>query len=384
MTTVVAANPVLDRPFSECRFYAFFSYSVPDDQGWNQWVSCFKDELFYSLPSRLRGIRLPPIHLCGDGLLASGVLDQKLEENVRDSFALFLFVHANYLDSDYCLKELSYFKKHFGEQGFRDRLYVIAMSGEAITELVNRDSWKNLCPFDGQLWKPFFQAAKPNRPISIYSGDNDTAEGKRRVVSNAFWEKFVDIREELADKIREAAARSKQSAAPAPPENPEIVRIYIESNERQESYWAPLADKVTKSWDQLVASEHVVPSLYVRPTGLPMAEINSRPYLDDADGVVLLWDKKTPESLVAQITTVEDKLRGKTAAPGIIAFLMEPGGKAPDQNRVLNWQVLKFVPDQQGGFQPAEQDGTALVIFLTKVLERKRQRLMADDTAGAK
>lgn len=365
----------MDRPFSECRFYAFFSYSVPDDEGWNQWVSCFKDELFYSLPSRLRGIKLPPIHLCGDDPLVSGVLDERLEDNVRDSFSLFLFVHDNYIDSKWCLKELEYFQKHFGEQGFRYRLYVIAMSKDAIETLTSRDAWKNICPFEGQLWMPFYQLAKPNRPIPIYSGDNNSAEGKRRVVSNAFWEAFVEIREGLADKIREAAARSKQVVAPAPTEDPATVRIYIESNERKESYWESLGKQVTQSWDRLIASEHVEPSLYVRPTGLPMNEINSRPYLDDADGVVLLWDKKTSESLLAQITTVESKLRGKAAAPGIIAYLMEPGGQPPGADRMQNWQVLKFEPDGQGGLRIADQDGTALVIFLTKVLERKRQRL---------
>lgn len=372
----------LERPFSECRYYAFFSYSVPDDEGWNQWVSCFKDELFYSLPSRLRGIKLPPIFMCGDNPVVSGVLNEHLEDNVRDSFSLFLFVHDNYLESKWCLKELEYFKKHFGEQGFRYRLYVIAMSEGTINTLTGRADWKEICPFEGQSWMPFFQVAKPNRPIPIYSGDNNSAEGKRRVVSNAFWESFVEIREELADKIRSAAAKSKQAAAPAPSEDPKNVRVYIESNERQETYWEPLAKQVTLSWDQLVASEHVEPSLYVRPTGLPMNEINNRPYLDDADGVVLLWDKKTPDSLVAQITTVEGKLSGKTAAPGIIAYLMEPGGKAPEANRVLNWQVLRFEPDSQGGLHIADQDSTALVIFLTKVLERKRQRLMASDASS--
>ncbi|MCG2576307.1 hypothetical protein LZ012_04790 [Dechloromonas sp. XY25] len=367
----------MERPFSECRFYAFFSYSVPDDEGWNQWVSCFKDELFYSLPSRLRGIKLPPIHLCGDDPLVSGVLNERLEDNVRDSFSLFLFVHDNYLDSKWCLKELEYFRKHFGEDGFRYRLYVIAMSKDAIDTLTSRDAWKTICPFEGQLWMPFYQLAKPNRPVPIYSGDDNSAEGKRRVVSNAFWEAFVEIREGLADKIRQAATRSKQLVAPAPTEDSATVRIYIESNERQETYWESLGKQVTKSWDQLIASEHVEPSLYVRPTGLPMNEINSRPYLDDADGVVLLWDKKTSESLLAQITMVEGKLRGRTAAPCIIAYLMEPGGKPPEANRVSNWQVLKFEPDGQGGLHIADQDGTALVIFLTKVLERKRQRLLA-------
>lgn len=379
--TVTPPIDVMKRPFAECRYYAFFSYSVEDNRAWNKWVSCFKDELFYSLPGRVRGIPLPPIHLCEDYPMVSGSLDAKLKENVRDTFAMFLFVHDSYLDSGWCLKELEYFKSQFGEEGFRERLYVIAMSKNAITNLTKHDMWKRLYPFDDQLWVPFFQANKPDQPIQIYTGEDDDAEGKRRVVSNAFWKAFVDIREELADKIRDAAARSKFATEAAPAEDPQMVRVYIETDEPQDEYKGPLAAQVTNSWEQVVTNYHVEPTLYVRPTGLPMKEINDRPYLDDADGVVLLWDEKTPASLLAQITAVEKKLRGKTPIPGIIAYPMKEGAQTPAVGHVQNWQVLKFEPDAQGGLRIADQDGIALVIFLTKVLERKRQRLSANNSA---
>ncbi|UCV21660.1 TIR domain-containing protein [Ferribacterium limneticum] len=381
-TVVTETIDAMKRPFSECRYYAFFSYSEGDNRAWNKWVSCFKDELYYSLPGRLRGIRLPPIHHSGEYPLVSGLLDGKLKDNVRDTFVLFLFVHDNYLDSGWCLKELEHFKEHFGDDGFRERLYVIAMSKNAIDELTKGDMWKRLCPFNDQLWVPFYQAAKPKQPIQIYSGEDDDAEGKHRVVSNTFWKAFVDIREDLADKILDAVARSKTADVASQTEDPEMVRIYIETNERQDEYKGPLAAQVYISWDQVVASDHVEPTLRVRPTGLPMKEINDRPYLDDADGVVLLWDEKTSASLLAQITAVEDKLRGKTPIPGIIAYPMKNGAPAPEEAHVQNWQVLKFEPDAQGGLRIADQDSLALVIFLTKVLERKRQRLLAGKFAG--
>lgn len=370
------------RPFSEYRYYAYFSYSAADDEAWNHWIVNFKNELSFSLPSRLRGIKLPPIHLRGDSPWASGLLDERLEDNVRDSFALFLFVHDNYLDSQWCLKELEYFKKHFGEQGFRDRLYVIAMSKSAIDELTSREAWKKLCPFEDQLYIPFYMAVDPDLPIPIYSGENEVAEGKRRVVSNAFWESFIGIREDLANRIRRTSEIGKMIAVSVPSENPEIVRIYIESNERQETYLEPLARRLTQSWDHLIACEHVEPSLYLRPTGLPMNEINNRPYLDDADGIILIGNGKTPDSLAAQISKIESKLRGKSVAPGIIAYLMKPGEQPLGFNRVLNWQLLNFEPDSQGGLHISDQDGTALGIFLTNVLARKRQHLMANDSGA--
>lgn len=222
-----------DRRFASYRYSAFISYATGDDDAWNAWVSCFNDELNKTLGSRVRGIKVPQAHMSGDNPLIAGRLSDQLRANVDDSFAMFLFVHDNYLESRWCLKELEYFRELSGDDGFRERLYVIAMSKPAIDELTSRPDWKRLCP-DDLLWIPFFREDRPGQPIDIYASN---ASNKRIVVANAFWELFVSVREDLAAKIREAVEQEPRAAAyPAaavrsvvPPEDQALVRVYIEA-----------------------------------------------------------------------------------------------------------------------------------------------------------
>ena len=367
-----------DRPFDSYRYSAFISYATADDEAWNAWVSCFTDELNLALGSRLR-FKVPPAHLSGDVPLLSGRLSDKLRKNVDDSFAMFLFVHDNYLASDWCLKELEYFKSLLGDEGLRERLYLIAMSESAIDALMKRDAWKSLCSFDDLTWLPFFQSDRPDRPIEIYASN---ARNKRVVVANAFWNLFVDLRDELATKIRneverEPRAPSYPSVAASQsvplPDDEALVRVYIEGNTDQERYWESLGRQVETSWEQVIASLKVEPRLYLRPTGLPMNEIDQRPMLDDADGVVLLWGKKTPDSLAAQIRKVEPKLSGPNYAPGVIAYLSESPADVPGAASVGNWPVVRFRVDGDGGASVLPDDAPALETFLGSVLARKRR-----------
>ena len=370
-----------DRPFSSYRYSAFISYASDDDDAWNSFVSCFTDELNKALAPRLRGIPVPQAHLSGDDPLVGGRLSDKLRQNVDDSFAMFIFVHDNYLASEWCLHELEYFKSLFGDRGFRERLYLIAMSEDAVKELTGREQWKRICPFDDLLWQRFYRDDDHNRPIEIYASNT---RNKRVVVANAFWDSFVDIREDLAKKMR-TAAEAKQFAPAYPvaaaeravalPEDETLVRVYIEGNTDQEKYWESLGKQVAASWDQVVGALKVEPRLYLRPTGLPMSEIDQRPMLDDADGVVLLWGKKTPDSLAAQIKKVEPKLSGPNYAPGVVAYLMDGRNDAPAASSVGNWNVLRFDAGGDGSMHVLLEDAPALEVFLNSVLVRKRWRL---------
>jgi hypothetical protein len=366
-----------DQPFSNYRYSAFVSYSTDDDRAWNSWVSSFADELSLALAPRLRGIRLPPIHLSGDSPLIQGRLSEKLCANVKASFAMFIFVHENYINSEWCMRELEYFASVFGDDGFRERLYLIAMSKPAIEELAERKQWRELFPFDDLVWLEFFRHDKNDRPIAIYPSNSR----KRIVVADTFWDLFVEVREDLAQKIREADAKGRP--APAYPETRQatrqatddpIVRVYIESNPDQGRYREALGRQLESSWERVVAAMKVEPRLYLRPTGVPMSEINQRPMLDDADGVVLQWGKKTPDSLAAQIQKVEPKLSGPNFAPGVIAYLQEGPNDAPHASSVNNWNVVRFVAGEGGEARVLPEDAAALESFLNSVLEHKCRR----------
>jgi hypothetical protein len=366
------------KPFSTYRYSAFLSYAHDDDGAWNSWISNFGSELDLALVSRLRGIKVPRSHLSSKNGPIQGQLNEVLRRNVEASYAMVLLVHDNYVDSEWCLQELKHFRSFFGEQGFRERLYIVAMSDDAINQLTNHPTWHELFPFADQIWMPFFQQEHRDRPVAIYA-TNDRQ--KRVVVTSDFWDRFVELREDLAGKIRrdveaERHESSYPSATPAEALSPvtedSLIRVYVEGSQEQHKYWEPLGKQVVASWDQVVALERVEPPLYLRPTGLPLADIDSRPMLDDADGVVLLWGKKTPDSLAAQISQVEPKLSGPHFAPGLVAYLMENIGDQPTERTIYNWPVVRFAARPDGSVTVLADDAPTLAKFLRSTLAHKR------------
>ena len=383
-------NDMQFRHFEDFSFCAFFSHAHGDDDAWGQWITKFATELDRTLPGRLRrSIKSLPVHLSSLNGPMKGELSRELMANVDRSFVMVLFVHDGYLESDWCLRELEYFKTLFGDDGFRERLFVIAMSKPAVEKLFAGGDWQRVCPFPDQMWLPFFDAAKPGRPMAIHGSDMYT---KEVLIAPEFWTKFVDVRENLVTMIYEHVERERffptfPSNAPAArgvqPEDEGLVRVYIEGDKEHQRYWDPLGQHVLTSWGQVVAAMTLVPQLYLRPTGLPMDQLAQRPWLDDADGVVLLWDDKHPDSLAAQISMVEPKLSGPNFAPGLVAYIMAHASDTGVAESIGNWRVLRFAPQPDGGVKVLPDDAPLLNTFLISVLEHKRQRNLAAKPGGA-
>jgi hypothetical protein len=362
--------------FKDCKYSAFISYAHADDRGWNDWVTCFSKELDMTLPTRLRGIRVPKVHLSGKNGPIAGDLGNALRERIGESFAMILVVHDNYAESGWCQQELAYFKSLFGDEGFRGRLYIVALSQTAMDQVMATDEWRLLCPGANLVYMPFFQEEDPDMPIGIYSD--------KGIVANAFWTQFVKLREDFAKKIKSnvelqgsGATASVATSASAMPKVSasfdDSVRIYIESNQNEIDHWEAVGARVVKSWDKVVSGMLLAPPLYVRPSGLPMDRIDQYPRLDDADGVILLWGQKTSDSLVAQIRKVEQKLSGHDLAPGVVAYLMPPQGASDQAISAFGWPVVRFDAQIVNGIEVVEQDATKLEAFVRKVLARKRQ-----------
>lgn len=375
---------IATRPFSSYRYSAFMSYAFDDDKSWNKWISNFGYELNQALKPRVRGFRVPDVHLASANGPIHGVLSDALRCNVEDSFAMLLFVHDAYVDSNWCLDELQYFKSLFASDGFRDRLYIIGMSEPAILNLKTHAAWKRLFPYDDQVWMPFFRDGDRTFPIPIYPAD---ARPNRATVSEEFWERFVRLREQLAVQLKKCAESERDlGASPVPttggpavypsPEDRDLVRIYIEGTQ-EHKYWGALSQKVSDSWDQVVALEHVEPPLHLRPTGLPLSEIHQRPILGNANGVVLLWARKTPDTLLAQVRAVEPQLSGPKPVPGLVAYLMNSAGDLPSIREFDNWPVTRFLIRDDGSATVIDEDASLLKTFLKRVLSHKRSLLSA-------
>lgn len=354
--------------FRECEYSAFISYSHDDDRAWNKWVTSFGKELQLTLPSRLRKTSMPvKVHLSGINGPASGELSAELRQRISRSFAMILVVHESYVESGWCQQELEFFRSQFGEIGLRERLYILALSKTAIEALVAQPAWKHLVPGGELVWLPFYRELQPDMPISIYS------DAQPDLVTNTFWEPFVRFREDLVGKI-------KSNVAPVPRSNAtptdDIVRIYIESNQNEVDHWEAIGKAVVKCWERITQQMTIAPPLYLRPTGLQIEKIDQGALLEDADGVILLWGAKTPDSLDAQMGKVEGKLAGPHLTPRIVAYLTPPQAAAEQPIPAWRWPIFRFDTraGTADGFQVAPADAAGLDGFLRSALARKRAR----------
>ncbi len=534
------------KPLQDCEFTAFISYAHADDAEWFGWVRQFRDELERSLRAMLRGVRLPRMHLSGENGPVAGALSGELQDRVASAFAMIIVVHDHYAQSEWCLKELEYFKSLFGDDGFRQRLYIVALSETAMAAVAGGKDWQRLMPDADQVWLPFYDEADHGRPVDVYMAPG--------LVSPAFREPFERLRTDFAAKLKRAVAKEgelhgRSQAAPAvvtpalsvqvvdvllpgpagpaamqapatspvapgaadlglvllgfvpkasesaltscrqaltaagvnvqlltqdvvygsfaefelarhlvlpfddsPPLMPivgagghlqmlrdawlkqgrpeanlhwldlraappapaqwqgaaayvgslgkatcdvhsllkqwqpappaaapapaQAVRIYIESNRHERTLWEPLGEQIRLKW-QAVCAEMApgrVPPLTLRARGLPVEEIDRFPNLDDADGVVLLWGRKTSDALVAQINKVEGKLsNGAEVPPGIVAYLMPPQA-ATEPVPAWGWQVLRFLAADENNIDVVDEERDELTRFLRKVFKRWQQR----------
>lgn len=368
---------------SELKHTVFMSYAHDDDIGWNLFVTNFNAELNRGLVARLRDLDLPRTHFDTENGPMNGPLDEALKRSIKGSFAMMLFVHDGYVASKWCLQEIKLFKTLFGEKGFTERLFIVAMSEAAIKRLEQKPDWIELFPKGDLVWKPFYQDDETDVPMNIYSPHS---RGKDAVVANDFWERFVKLREAIVKEFRRSAeqelTRFQPGSAHAPPpaetqeSNALESLVYIEGEPGQALYWESLGKQVAAMWDTVVALEPKEPQLLLRPTGLPMHNLQDRPRLDNADGVILLWADKAPESLLAQIAMVEPKLQGPRIAPGLIAYLMEVGKATPETvpATLMNWPVVRFAtrPQDGGSATVLAEDMPKLAKYLRDILTYKR------------
>lgn len=200
------------KSISECQFSAFISYAHADDEAWGNWIGHFKNELYKALAARLRGLKIPPMHFSSLNGPAHGILGDELRSRIDNSFCMIIVVHDNYVTSDWCLKEIEYFKKLFGDEGFRKRLYIIAMSETAIGTLERKSEWKQLFPDPQQVWRPFYKRAAEakDQPLRIYIDTN--------VIDDMFWQELNIVREDLAKSIK-----SQPNTLTPPPQSRNVL-----------------------------------------------------------------------------------------------------------------------------------------------------------------
>jgi len=479
---------------TEYEYSIFVSYTDDDDRCHSRWITNFCRELRDVLQARLRKT-FRPFCRYTDYAVASGDLSERLRDNVRRSATMLIFVHEHYVLSETCRKELELFKEIFGEDGFRKRLFIVAMSRRAITELVGSDHWKAVVPLKDQVWATFYRRDNDHLPLHMYGSRDivdrdfqeallplvddlerslrvpaplppprpptkqrwilgavrpelepevqDLASGLRSVQRDVETLGVHDLHGALtqldaadvlvlpfndgeplmsfipgghlalqhdawlgagkpADAIRWLDLRATAAPVAAKPVHAERLRslarpvvakrdlapgirsvpdpdrawIYIESNRREVDHWHPLGERMQVRWS-VIAQGEAPPMFDLRSRGLPVDDLAQFPTIADADGFVLLWGRKEPSSLVAQIRSVEGRIPGSDPPPGIVAYLIPPQHDDGEPVPAWSWKVLRFNAQSPDDIDVVTDDADRLDHFLRQILKRVRHRRRA-------
>lgn len=178
-----------------CKYSAFVSYAHDDDIAWGGWVTNFSTELQRLLHSSLRNMKhAPDVHLSGRNGPISGKLESELRERINASFAMIIVVHDHYVQSKWCLDELAYFKELFKNDGYLDRLYILALSKPAMQTIKDNREWNDLLASPNQVWQPFYRETEVTVPLNMYHEKN--------VRTDEFWVALKRLGDNLADKMK--------------------------------------------------------------------------------------------------------------------------------------------------------------------------------------
>ncbi len=198
------------KPLSECRYSTFISYAHAADKAHGRWVTQFQTVLSETLQGRIEALpgerrRVPGMHMSGINGPVAGNLGPTLEKSIADSFAMVIVADDAYVNSGWCLNELEYFRSLFGERGFAERLYVIAMTRSGIDALSAKPEWRRLTPSD-LVWIPFYDEAAPNSPMRVYL-DNE-------VLTTRFQSQLDRVVNRLVQSILQPPVPTRAAVAP--------------------------------------------------------------------------------------------------------------------------------------------------------------------------
>ncbi len=385
------------KKYTECTYSAFISYAHADDNANFRWISHFKKELQNKLNGELARIAggPKPAHLSQENGPINGGLEDQLRARIEQSFALIVVAGNNYSGSEWCVEELEFFKRHFGDMGLQKRLYILALRSDVMDRVTTNPDWQRLA-LPHQVWLPCYD--EQNEAIRPYLDNGALASDFQKTVTKISKDLVVNIQESLtarappalqkteliceADVAQQAAAVTEQPLSAVQPaaqsersdaesDKGDSVRIYIESNPQERNEWKPLGRRLAELWKDVNKEGQVEPPVKIRFRGLPVEEIDPRSNrLDDADGVVLLWGKKDSHALRKSIDTIEDLLPDTDAfAPGIVACLTPPQ-QANQPRSALGWSVVSFQNREPMMIEDAS-GAAELKGFLKDILEKR-------------
>lgn len=224
-------------------FDVFLSYANADNIAHNLWVSDFERYLKEKVIAELSrqddtcADRASFVRICRDetGFPESGNLAAVIDEKVRHSQFLFIFLGEGYLNSEWCLSELDIFREATGGtiQGALERLYLIVLDRNALFRLREGDEPKRLLQKRKNLWKSLQAITEKAIRIEDFLRPNDFLLPVYRDQYNRadvdFHKFCTPLVKELTKKLleqRELSERNRKhrlESQSSPRENPIVI-----------------------------------------------------------------------------------------------------------------------------------------------------------------
>jgi len=208
-------------------FDVFFSYSRDDDSYHNHWVSDFEkylnDKVIAQLKRQGGAWRddAQAFRICRDetGFPASGDLQAVIDDKVRSSHLLIIFLGQGYLNSTWCLSELDIFRETAGGtlQEAVERLYLIVLDSKAVDRLNEGDEPGHLLGRRKNLWRELQSLSRTSIRVEdfLYDGKLLPVFRKDNRADTDFHNTCTRLVDEITNKL--IAYRGRRVQMPPPP-----------------------------------------------------------------------------------------------------------------------------------------------------------------------
>ncbi len=125
------------KSYEECNYSFFYSFSSKDDDKNQEWITSFHKAFEKTLDGAISPDvkEYKPSYMYKQDPIVSGNTEKKLNKKLNAAFAYVAVIDENYLQSEACDLEFRHMKQYFDSEESDGRVFIIALSKKAYTEI---------------------------------------------------------------------------------------------------------------------------------------------------------------------------------------------------------------------------------------------------------